>query len=219
MPHKIKILIVDDHPLVRQGLVNLISQQPGLEVCGEAVYEAQALELVGATQPGVAIVDLSLERGSGLELTKSIHAMYPAVKVLILSVHDELLYAERALRAGALGYIMKHDAAQSVIQGIRSVLAGRVYISGKLRTKLAEKFVAGQTGGADSPLETLTDRELEILQLMGQGCSTRQIAGHLCLGFKSVQYYYTGLKEKLKLANALELRREAVRWHLGQQTK
>jgi len=212
MSPRIKILLVDDHPLVRQGLLNLISQHPDLEVCGEAASEAQALELVSATRPDIAIVDITLEKGSGLELTRNIQAMYPGVKVLILSVHDEELYAERALRAGARGYLMKDDAANTVIQGIRGVLAGQTCISKKIRTKLAGKFVGDQSGGTISPLEKLNDRELEILQFLGRGYSTRQIADHLCMGFKTVQYYYTGMKGKLNLANAIELRREAVRW-------
>ena len=216
-------MLVDDHPLLRQGLLNLISQHPDLAVCGEAAGEAageaQALELVGTTRPDIAIVDITLAKGSGLELTRSIQAMFPTVKVLILSVHDEELYAESALRAGARGYLMKDDAANMVIQGIRSVLAGQTCISEKVRTKLAGKFVGNQSDGTISPLEKLNDRELEILQFLGRGYSTRQIAEHLCMGFKTVQYYYSGMKEKLNLANAIELRREAVRWHERQSPK
>ena len=218
MSQKIKILLVDDHPLVREGLANLINQQPDLEVCGEAGNEPQALELIRNVQPGVAIVDISLENGSGIELIKSIKALHPAVKVLVLSMHDELLYAERALRAGARGYIMKREAATKIIQGIRSVQAGQLYTSEHIAALMTEKYVAGGAAGA-VPLEQLSDRELEVFQLLGLGHSTRQIADHLHVGFKTVQSYCARIKEKLQLANANELLREAVRWHENQQSK
>jgi DNA-binding NarL/FixJ family response regulator len=219
MPQKIKIFLVDDHPLVREGLVNLINQQPDFEVCGEAENEPQALELVGTLQPGVAIVDISLENGSGIELIKSIKAIYPAVTVLVLSMHDESLYAERALRAGARGYIMKREAAKKVIQGIRSVLAGQLYVSDKTAALMAEKFVEGRAAADVSPVEQLSNRELEVFELLGRGHGTRQIADHLHVGFKTVQAYSARIKEKLKLANATELMREAIRWHEGRQPK
>jgi len=218
MSQKIKILLVDDHPLVREGLANLINQQPDLEVCGEAANEPQALELISTVQPGVAIVDISLENGSGIELIKSIKALHPAVKVLVLSMHDESLYAERALRAGARGYIMKREAATKIIQGIRSVQAGHLYTSEHIAALMTEKYVAGGAPGA-VPLEQLSDRELEVFQLLGLGHSTRQIADHLHVGFKTVQSYCARIKEKLQLANANELLREAVRWHENQQSK
>jgi len=219
MPKKIKVLLVDDHPLVREGLTNLISQQADLEICGEAGNEPQALALIGTAQPDVAIVDIMLENGSGLELIKSIKAIYPAVTVLVLSMHDEELYAERALRAGARGYIMKREAAKQVIQGIRSVLAGQLYVSEKIAAMMAEKFVEGRAAPAASPFEQLSDRELEVLQLLGHGYSTRQIADHLHVGFKTVQAYSARIKDKLKLANATELLREALRWHESQSPK
>jgi DNA-binding NarL/FixJ family response regulator len=219
MPPKIKILLVDDHPLVREGLVNLISQQSDLEVCGEAGSEPQALELIGTVQPNVAIVDISLENGSGIELIKSIKAIYPAVAVLVLSMHDESLYAERALRVGARGYIMKREAAKKVIQGIRCVLAGQLYVSEKIAAVMAEKFVEGRTMATASPIEQLSNRELEVFQLLGCGRNTRQIADNLHVGFKTVQAYCARIKEKLKLANFNELLREAVRWHESRQPK
>jgi DNA-binding NarL/FixJ family response regulator len=138
MSQKIKVLLVDDHPLVREGLVNLISQEADLQICGEAGNEPQALELIRTVQPHVAIVDISLETGSGIELIKSIKAMFPAVTVLVLSMHDELLYAERALRAGARGYVMKREAAKKVIEAIRCVLAGQLYVSDKIAALMAE---------------------------------------------------------------------------------
>ena len=187
MPPKIKILLVDDHPLVREGVANLINQQPDFEVCGEAASEPQALEIIGTMKPDVAVVDISLENGSGLELIKSIKAMHPTVAMLALSMHDESLYAERALRAGARGYIMKREAAKKVIQGIRAVLAGRLFVSEKIAALMAEKFVEGRTAASASPVEQLSDRELEVFQLLGRGHSTRQIADHLHVGFKTVQ--------------------------------
>ena len=219
MSQKIKILLVDDHPLVREGLANLIHQQPDFEVCGEAGNEPEALELVSTVQPAVAIVDITLENGSGLELVKSIKALHPAVKMLVLSMHDESLYAERALRAGARGYIMKREAAKKIIQGIRSVLAGQLYVSDRIMAAMSEKFVAGGAAAGASPVEQLSNRELEVFQLLGLGHNTRQIADHLHVGFKTVQAYCARIKEKLQLANANELLREAVRWHESQQSK
>ncbi len=219
MSQKIKVLLVDDHPLVREGLVNLINQQADLQICGEAGNEPQALELIRTVQPHVAIVDISLESGSGLELIKSIKALFPAVTVLVLSMHDESLYAERALRAGARGYVMKREAAKKVIEAIRCVLAGQLYVSDKIAALMAEKFIEGRTAATASPIEQLSDRELEVFQLLGLGHSTRQIADHLHIGFKTVQAYCARIKEKLKLANATELLREAIRWHESQQTK
>lgn len=211
MPPKIKILLVDDHPLVREGVANLIHQQPDLEVCGEAGSQPQALQLIGTMQPDIAIVDISLENGSGLELMKSIKSMYPGVAMLALSMHDESLYAERALRAGARGYLMKREAAKKVIQGIRAVLAGQMFISEKVSAIMTERFVEGRTTAA-SPVELLSDRELEVFQLLGRGQSTRQIAEHLNVGFKTVQAYCARIKEKLQLANATELLRAAMQW-------
>jgi len=219
MPQKIKVLLVDDHPLVREGLVNLIAQQPDLEVCGEAGNEPQALALIDAAKPDVAVVDITLENGSGIELIKSIKAGHPGVAVLVLSMHDESLYAERALHAGARGYIMKREAARNVIQGIRTVCAGKLYVSEKISALMAEKFVGGRTAAPASPVEQLSDRELEVFQLLGCGQSTRQIAEHLHVGFKTVQAYCARIKEKLHLANATELLRAAIRWNEGRQDK
>jgi DNA-binding NarL/FixJ family response regulator len=219
MSKKIKILLVDDHPLVREGLVNLIGQQSDFEICGEAGSEPQALELIGTVQPDVAIVDISLENGSGIELIKSTKALYPAVTTLVLSMHDESLYAERALRAGARGYIMKREAARKIVEGIRRVLNGQLYVSEKIAAMMAEKFVDGRAAADTSPVDQLSNRELEVFQLLGTGHNTRQIADHLHVGFKTVQAYNARIKEKLKLANATELLREAMRWHESQQSK
>ncbi len=219
MSRTIKVLLVDDHPLVRDGLVNLISQQTDLQICGEAGNEPQALDLIRTVRPDVAIVDISLETGSGIELIKSIKAMFPAVTILVLSMHDESLYAERALRAGARGYVMKCEAAKKVIEAIRCVLAGQLYVSNKIAALMAEKFVEGRPAANASPIEQLSNRELEVFQLLGLGHNTRQIADHLHVGFKTVQAYCARIKEKLKLANATELLREAIRWQESQQAK
>ena len=219
MPTEIKILLVDDHPLVRQGLADMIGRHPDLKVCGEAENEPEALELIGSVQPAVAIVDISLENGSGIELVKSIKAIHPEVKSLVLSMHDESLYAERALRAGARGYIMKREAAKKIIDGIRSVMAGRLFISEKISAVMAEKFVDGTAVGDTSPFDQLSNRELEVFDLIGRGLTTRQIADHLHIGFKTVQAFSARIKEKLKLPNANELMRAAMRHQENQNGK
>jgi DNA-binding NarL/FixJ family response regulator len=216
MPTEIKVFLVDDHPLVRQGLTDLISRHPDLKVCGEAEQEPQALELIGRVQPDVAIVDISLENGSGIELLKSIKALYPAVKTLVLSMHDESLYAERALRAGARGYIMKRETAKKVVAAIHQVLDGKLYLSEQLSALLAEKFVGRDSGSITPSINQLSDRELEVFQLLGQGYETRQIAQSLSISMKTVQAFCARIKEKLKLASATELLREAIRWHESQ---
>ena len=216
MAQKIKILLVDDHPLVREWLTNLLKQQPDFQVCGEAGDAPEALRLIGATQPDITIVDISLASGSGIELIKDIRASHAQVAVVVLSMHDELLYAERALRAGAGGYIMKSEATQKVIEAIRAVLRGEIYVSPKVASLMAQKFVGGKTGRTSFPIEQLSDRELEVFQLLGAGYSTRQISEHLHVGFKTVQGYSARIKEKLNLSNINELMREAIRWQENQ---
>jgi len=219
MTKKIKVVLVDDHPLVREGLVTLIGQEADLQLCGEASTEPEALALVDSIRPEIAIVDISLENGSGLDLIRNLRALHPEVTVLVLSMHDESLYAERALRAGARGYIMKREAAKKVIAGIRAVHGGRLYVSDRIAARMAEKFVEGRSLAAPSPVEQLSDRELEVFELLGRGQGTRQIAEHLHVGFKTVQAYCARIKEKLKLANATELLREAMRWYESRRTE
>src|SRR5579884_984112 len=216
MPEKTKILLVDDHPLVREWLANLINQQLDLQVCGEAANSSEALEHVGTAKPDIAVVDISMEGGSGIELIKNIKALYP--NVIVISMHDEMLYAERALRAGARGYIMKREATKKILLALRAVLAGKLYISDKVNELMAEKFVEGRLGSSESPVEQLSDRELEVFQLLGRGLSTRQIAEDLNVSFKTVQAYCARIKDKLNLTNATELLREAIRWHDSQKT-
>jgi DNA-binding NarL/FixJ family response regulator len=210
---KHKIFLVDDHPLVREWLTNLISQQPDLEVCGEAETGPQALEAIATLEPAVAIIDISLRDSSGLELIKQLKSRCPGVAVLVLSMHEELHYAERALRAGALGYIMKRETSRKVIGAIRQVLAGKLCVSADIAAAMAAQFVQGRTLAAHSPEDVLSDRELEVFELLGQGRGTRQIAAALSVSIKTVQAHCARIKEKLNLTSGIELLREAVRWH------
>ena len=216
---KIKIFLVDDHPLVREWLTNLIRQQPDLAVCGEAEDAPHALREIAAAKPDVAIVDISLKQGSGIELIKDLKALDPNLAVLVLSMHDEQLYAERALRAGARGYIMKRETAKKIILAIRQMLGGKIYMSDSLSASFAEKFVDGQLLTSGSLVDQLTDRELEVFQLLGKGCETRQVAQMMTVSMKTVQTHCAHIKEKLKLTNAAELLREAVRWQESNPSK
>ena len=207
-----KVFLVDDHPLVREWLGNLIARQPDLAVCGQAETSATAFDAITRTQPDIAVIDLSLEDGSGLELIKQLQSVSAPPRMLVLSMHDEAFYAERALRAGASGYVMKRAATGHVIDAIRQVLAGRVYISEPLAAQMAQKFVTN-TEPAESAIALLSDREVEVFQMLGQGIETRRIAEKLHLSPKTVQVYCGRIKEKLGLDNATALIREAVRWH------
>lgn len=208
---KMKVFLVDDHPLVREWLTNLIQQQPDLTVCGEAEAGQAAKKGITLLKPDIAIVDISLGDSSGIELIKDLKEQIPQVAVLVLSMHEEFHYAERALRAGARGYIIKRETATKVITAIRQVLAGKIYVSEGLATIMTEQFVAGKTLAKGSPLEQLSDRELEVFELLGNGRGTRQIAETLGVSIKTVQAYCARIKEKLNLASASELIREAVR--------
>ena len=212
-----RILLVDDHPLVREWLTNLIHQQEDLTVCGEAESAAQALDTVAATQPDVVIVDLSLAGGSGLDLIKDLKALHPELKMIVLSMHDEQLYAERALRAGARGYLMKRETTGKIVTSIRDVLAGKLAVSDRVSQMIAERYVGGLPAAPESPMASLSDRELEVFQFLGKGWETKQIADELHVSLKTVQTYCARIKEKLALANATELLREAVRWEEQRQ--
>jgi DNA-binding NarL/FixJ family response regulator len=206
------VFLVDDHPLVREGLVNLIERQPDLSVCGQAETAAAAFEAISRSVPDLALVDLSLEASSGLELIKQLQALPTPPPVLVLSMHDETLYAERALRAGARGYIMKRSAPRFVIEAIRQVIDGKLYMSEALAARMAERYVGAKAVPGESPIALLSDRELEVFQKLGEGWETRRIAKELHLSPKTVQVYCGRIKEKFSLANATELIREAVRW-------
>jgi DNA-binding NarL/FixJ family response regulator len=209
---KRKVFLVDDHPLVREWLTNLINQQPDLVVCGETESAPEALQAIERANPDVAIVDISLKDSSGIELIKSLKQSHPAVAVLVLSMHDESLYAERALRAGARGYIMKRETTKKVIDAIRRVLEGKVYISGAVTDAMTARLVEGKVT-SHSPVDQLSDRELEVFEMLGQGQGTRQIAETLGVSIKTVQVYCARMKEKMNVGSATELLREAFRWN------
>lgn len=209
---KKRIFLVDDHPLVREWLTNLINQQPDLAVCGEAETGPQAMQAILQLKPDIAIIDIALKNSSGIELIKDLKQTQAGTAVLVLSMHEEPHYAERALRAGAKGYMVKRETTRKVIIAIRQVLAGRIYISDELASALAARLVTGKGLPKESQVEQLSDRELEVFELLGQGRGTRQIAESLKVSVKTVQAYCGRIKEKLNLASATELLREAVRW-------
>lgn len=209
---KTKILIVDDHPIVRQGLAELINHEDDLKVCGDAEDASDALGLIKESEPDMVIVDISLKETSGIELIKDIKAQYPDLSVLALSMYDESLYAERALRAGAKGYIMKAEATENVVTAIRKILSGQIYVSDNMAAKMVRKLVGGSPDVGASVIESLSDRELEVFHLIGQGYGTRQVAKRLHLSVKTIETYRAHIKEKLNLADASELLRFAIRW-------
>ena len=211
-PDKKRIFLVDDHPLVCEWLANLIHQQSDLMVCGETDSAPTALSAVAMAKPDLVIGDINLKNSSGIELIKSLRESHPDVPVLVLSMHDESLYAERAFRAGASGYVNKRETAQKMIEAIRRVLDGKFYISEKTAEILAGKTAQGSVANR-SAIELLSDRELEVFAKLGQGIGTRQIAEDFHVSVKTVQEYCARIKEKLHLASATELLREAVRWH------
>src|SRR4029077_9893832 len=208
---KERVVIVDDHPLFRERLSQLINQELDMEVCGEAEDAQQAIQLIRNESPDLAIVDITLKGSSGLELIKSIKALPLGVPVLVLSMHDESPYAERALRAGASGYITKHEAADQVLLAIRRVLAGQVYLSEKMNSVFLRSLTTG-VSSMPRPLDRLTDRELEVLDLIGRGHTTREIADRLQLGVATVDTYRARIKEKMNFRNATELQHFATRW-------
>ena len=210
--NKKKVVIVDDHPLFRERLAQLINHEPDMEVTGEADTAKDAIQLIRNTSPDLAIVDITLKESSGLELVKSIKALSIGVPVLVLSMHDESLYAERALRAGATGYITKQQAADEVLSAIRRVLAGEVYLSEKMTSGFLKSLTSTGVKSISRAVDRLTDRELEVLDLIGSGQTTRQIADKLQLGVATVDTYRARIKEKMNFRNAAELQHFAIRW-------
>jgi DNA-binding NarL/FixJ family response regulator len=211
-----RIFVVDDHPIVREGLAAQIANDPGLELCGDAEDVAEAMTRIAASRPDVVIVDISLQTGNGIDLVKRLKAHDKAVRILVWSMYPENLYAERALRAGALGYIHKGKAAGKIIEAIRAVLAGKVYLSDEMSVKIVSR-VFGDDGKqfGRSPLEALTDRELEAFELLGNGQTTQQIAQKMHVSPKTVETYRARIKEKLHLKNGTELIQHAVQWVVG----
>lgn len=205
-----KVIIVDDHPILREGLAQLINEQGDLTICGQFEDAASAFDALGSLRPDLALVDISLKGSSGIELLKNLKASYPEVRVLILSMHDELLYAERVLRAGASGYIMKQEATEQVLVAIRKVLAGEIYLSEKMNARLMHQLITGRNHGNGTIMERLSDRELEVFGLIGQGRGTREIAEQLNLSVKTVESHRAHIKEKLDLKTATELVHRAI---------
>ncbi len=214
MNKKKSVLIVDDHSIVRMGLSTLLSQLDDMHVCGEVESGDGALEFLKKEKPDVIIVDISLKDMSGIDLIKYIRRTDQHVPILVLSVFDETFYAERAFAAGALGYIMKQEASEVIVKAIRTVLAGEIYASEKIRNLLMKKAIGKSECIDDSKLSSLTDRELQVFELIGKGCETRQIAESLHLSVKTVDTYREHIKEKLNLKNATELIKHASQWEL-----
>ncbi|HRJ11016.1 MAG TPA: response regulator transcription factor [Prosthecobacter sp.] len=206
-----RILLVDDHPIMRHGLAQLIRGEDGLEVCGEAGSAREGLEAVARHQPDLVVIDLTLPDKNGLELLKDIQAMHPGTLCLVLSMHDENMYGERALRAGARGYIMKEAAADHLITAARKVLSGGIYVSEVIAGRMLEQ-VTGQRPGAASGIDSLTDRELEVLDMIGRGVPTKTIAEKLCISARTVEAHRAHIKEKLGIHDGAALVRHAVRW-------
>lgn len=207
-----RVLLVDDHAVVRFGIAQLINRQSDLVVCGEEEDAGKALDAIGRLKPDLVIADISLKDSSGLELMRNIKAQYPKLPVLVVSAHDESIYGEIAFRAGALGYLMKEEAIDKVVTAIRRVLSGGIYVSEALGAKLLHQQVRGPAESSTSPVKGLSDRELEVLQMIGQWKSTRQIAGELHLSVKTIEYYREQIKKKLNLKNAAELTHYATAW-------
>lgn len=211
-PGKLRVLLVDDHPITRQGLKALVNQQPNLEVCGETDTAAQAIDLVSSLQPDLAIVDVALKTTNGIELTKNLKAHSPNLPILVVSMHDEALYAERALRAGAMGYVMKQEAGEKVALAIQHLLRGEIFLSAKMKERMLHRFVNKKREGMVFAIDTLSDREMEVFQLIGNGYSTRQIAQKLGLSSKTIDSYREHLKLKLGLETGADLVRHAIQW-------
>jgi DNA-binding NarL/FixJ family response regulator len=216
---KSRVFIVDDHPIVRQGLALLINREADLAVCGDAEEAGAALQGIETQQPDIVLVDISLNGPDGLDLLKSIRGQNHRLPVLMLSMLDETMYAERALRAGANGYIMKQEATEKVLVAIRRILGGDVYVSDRVAKLMMHHFVGGAPAQGDSPVAGLTDRELEVFRLIGDGRGTRQIATELGISVKTVESYQAHIKEKLGLRNARELVQSAIQWTIREKTK
>lgn len=210
----VRILIVDDHPVVRHGLAQLLSDQPDWEVCGEADNPTDAIKAFVELQPDLVVIDISLKNGNGIELIKELKALHPEARMLVSSMHDESLFAERALRAGAMGYINKQEASEKMIEAIQQVLGGRVYLSPRMADRMLHRMIRPGDDVENSPVDSLSDRELEVFELIGHGLTTRQIAAKLHLSPKTVETYRENIKTKLNLSNGTELTCHAVQWVL-----
>jgi DNA-binding NarL/FixJ family response regulator len=217
--HKHRVFVVDDHPIVRQGLALLIDQQPDLVVCGAAEEAESAFAAITASRPDVVVLDISLPGRDGIELLKSIRAAEPELPILVLSMHDETIYAERVLRAGANGYIMKQEATENVLVALRRILRREVYLSDRVASGMLRQLALHGRESQQPPIARLSDRELEVFRLIGLGLSTRQIADELRLSVKTVESYQAHIKEKLALHSSRDLVQRAIEWRMGERTE
>ena len=213
---KTQVLIVDDHPVIRDGLVTIINHERDLNVCGQAEDAYIALKAVAELKPDIVVTDISLKSSDGIELTKNIKARYPGLPVIIFSIHDESIYAERALLAGAKAYLMKDEVSENVIKAIRTVLNGEIYVSSEISKKFLHKIAENKAGSTKTQIESLSDREFEIFRLIGEGLKASQIAKQLHLSTKTIETYRSRIKEKLNLPNAAELLRYSIKWAKSQ---
>jgi DNA-binding NarL/FixJ family response regulator len=214
--NKTQVLIVDDHPVIRDGLVTIINHERDMNVCGQAEDAYIALKAVAELKPDIVVTDISLKSSDGIELTKNIKARCPRLPVIVFSVHDESLYAERALLAGAKAYLMKDEVSENIIKAIRTVLNGEIYVSDAISKKFLHKIAGDKAGTAKTPIESLSDREFEIFRLIGEGLKASQMAKQLHLSIKTIETYRSRIKEKLNLPNASELLQYSIRWAKSQ---
>ena len=215
---KSRVFVVDDHPIVRQGLALLIDRESDLAVCGEAEDAHSATQLIANAKPDILIVDISLNGPDGLDLLKDIRMRYPELPVLILSMHDESIYAERALRAGAQGYIMKQEATEKVLVALRRILSHEIYVSERIANRMLQRYIGNRGASRPASIADLTDRELEVFRLIGEGHSTRRIAEELHISVKTVESYQAHIKEKLSLRSARELVQHAIQWSVSEKS-
>jgi len=215
---KSKVFVVDDHPIVRQGLALLINREADLTVCGEAEDAQSAMQSVSRDHPDIMVVDISLNGPDGLDLLKDIRMRHPDLPVLILSMHDESIYAERALRAGAQGYIMKQEATEKVLVALRRILSHEIYVSERIANRMLQRYIGSPGADRPSSVADLTDRELEVFRLIGEGHSTRQIAEELHISVKTFESYQAHIKEKLSLRSARELVQHAIQWTISEKS-
>jgi DNA-binding NarL/FixJ family response regulator len=214
--NKTQVLIVDDHPVVRDGLTTIINHEQDMNVCGEADDAPEALKAVAELKPDVVVVDISLKSSDGIELTKRIKAGHPKLSVIVLSIHDESLYAERALLAGAKAYLMKDAVSENIVEAIHTVLSGEIYVSNTISKKFLHKIAGDKAGTTKTLIENLSDREFEIFRLIGEGLKASQIAKQLHLSTKTIETYRSRIKEKLDLPNAAELLQYSIKWAKSQ---
>jgi DNA-binding NarL/FixJ family response regulator len=215
---KKRILVVDDHPIIRQGLALMVNREADLVVCGEAEDATGAMLVMASSRPDILIIDISLNGPDGLDLLKNVRTTHPTLPVLILSMHDESIYAERALRAGANGYIMKQEATEKVLVAVRRILNGEIYVSDRIANKMLKHYITGAGSLKNSSISDLSDRELEVFRLIGEGHGTRQIAEELHLSIKTVESYQAHIKDKLSLRSARELMQHAIQWNMNEKT-